>query len=97
MPYCWKCQAPYAKLTKKPDFHDLCDECKNYWHSCSNCRFFTGYPSARCTLPNTDAVHDLVGANFCDEFVLNEGERKKAADKKDPHAARKRWDELFRS
>jgi len=94
MPYCWKCKAPYAELAKAPEFHTTCDQCNSYWHSCCNCRHFTGYPLARCRLPNVEAVHDVEGANFCDEFRLADqppgsGHDDKSAD------ARRKWDDLF--
>ncbi len=95
MPYCWKCKAPYTAMKKMPGFHDTCDTCHNYWHSCCNCQHFTGYPTARCLLPDTDAVHDFEGANFCDEFKLAEtppGQRNAPG----PDDARKRWNDLFK-
>ena len=96
MPYCWKCKAPYAELAKAPEFHATCDQCNSYWHSCCNCRHFSGYPLARCRLPNVEAVHDVEGANFCDEFRLADqppgsGQQDKGAD------ARRKWDDLFKS
>jgi len=96
MPYCWRCKTPYAELTKVPTFHATCDRCKSYWHSCCNCRHFSGYPLARCRLPNIEAVHDVEGANFCDEFQLADqppgsGQEDKGTD------ARRKWDDLFKS
>lgn len=95
MPNCWKCEAPYTELKKTPDFHATCDRCHSYWHSCCNCRFFTGYPTARCKLPNVEEVHDREGANFCDSFELAN-----SAVAEDPQRrndeARKKWDSLFR-
>ena len=95
MPYCWKCKAPYAQFKKLPGFHDVCDKCHSYWHSCCNCKFFTGYPSARCTVENIDPVNDVEGANFCEEFQLADvPPGNKADDKADE--ARRRWKELLR-
>ena len=96
MPYCWRCKAPYTEFKKKPAFHAACDQCKSYWHSCCNCKFFTGYPTARCTVPNTDVVHDFEGANFCDEFQIADAPPGKDRDK-DPHDLRRKWDELFKN
>ena len=95
MAQCWKCKAPYIEMKKAPDFHATCDTCQSYWHSCCNCRFFTGYPTARCTVPNVGEVHDREGANFCDEFRLADGPRTPDKVEKSEEARRK-WDELFR-
>ena len=94
MPYCWKCKSPYTEMKRMPDFHDTCDSCSFYWHSCCNCTHFTGYPTARCIIPNIEEVHDREGANFCDQFSLSE----KPSDKDEKPAsgeARKKWDSLF--
>jgi hypothetical protein len=78
-----------------PGVHDACDSCKSYWHSCCNCKSFTGYPTARCTIPDIEPVHDVEGSNFCEQFILGE-KTQNGADKKDPDAARKKWNDLFR-
>ena len=99
MPYCWRCKAPFAEFRKTPDFHETCGKCQSYWHSCCNCANFTGYPSARCRLPNIEAVHDVGGANFCDEFRFNEPKPQGngRGGKVDPAVdARRKWDELFK-
>jgi len=95
MPYCWKCKTAYAQFKKTPDIHARCDKCQSYWHSCCNCRFFTGYPSARCTVANIEPANDVEGANFCDEFQLaGEPPGSKQANKADE--ARQKWNDLFR-
>ncbi len=72
----------------------MCDSCNHYWHSCCNCARFTGYPTARCTIPNISEVHDREGANFCDEFRLaveppGQSKEQRAED------ARQKWNDLF--
>ena len=96
MPYCWKCRSPYTLMKKPPGFHDMCDSCKNYWHSCCNCARFTGYPTARCTIPNVGEVHDREGANFCDEFALS-GKSPDSDAKPDGTEVRRKWDDLFKN
>lgn len=94
MPYCWKCSAPYVEFKKTPDFHATCDKCNSYWHSCCNCRHFTGYPTALCRVPNVNPVHDREGANFCDEFCLAEKLRENSKEQR-ADDARQKWNDLF--
>ncbi len=94
MPYCWKCEAPYTGLKRTPDFGDVCENCQSYWHACCNCRFYTGYPTGRCTLPNVEPVRDPEGMNYCGEFRLADQPPGKRAGEA-PEQARRKWDELF--
>lgn len=96
MPYCWSCNTAYTSMKRTPGFHDTCDKCQSYWHSCCNCRHFTGYPIGRCRVPNIEPVQDVEGANFCDEFALAAeppGSAQADADRSD---ARRKWDQLFK-
>jgi hypothetical protein len=46
-------------------------------------------------VPNTDAVQDFEGANFCDEFALAEN-RPEQQKTPGPDDARRRWNNLFK-
>ena len=95
MPYCWKCKTVFAQFNRRPDFKTVCDKCQSYWHSCCNCKSFTGYPSARCTVPNIDAVNDVEGGNFCEEFQLADAPPGTKPESK-ADEARQKWKNLFR-
>jgi hypothetical protein len=96
MPRCWKCNTPYNAFKPMPNFHDTCDVCHNYWHSCCNCRHFTGYPTAICKVPNIEPVHDREGANFCDQFSMGETPPGKQQPPKGSDDARQKWNSLFK-
>ncbi len=51
-------------------FKTTCDDCNEFLHSCFQCNLFDSNTD-RCRSLTTEAVSDLTGNNYCEEFVQN--------------------------
>ena len=49
-------------------FNAICEECKEYLHSCLNCALYNS-DSDRCRSLTTEAVSNRGNRNFCEEFT----------------------------
>jgi hypothetical protein len=65
---CHKCGAAWVSTQREPGVKETCEACHAYLHACLNCRHHRrGLPN-QCYIPNTEAVADRAGCNFCDDF-----------------------------
>ena len=77
-----------------------CPECAAFIHTCVNCGRFE--PSVgQCSLPDTEAVRDPTGVNFCEEFEFDATAQRRAAAPAVPppsaqDEARRKFEDLFR-
>ncbi len=51
-------------------FKTTCEKCSEYLHSCYQCNLYNSR-SERCRSMTTEAVSDLTGNNYCEEFAVN--------------------------
>lgn len=72
MKCCHKCGAPWESSLRQPAVKEICGACHAYLHCCKNCRHHRpGLPN-QCHIPNTEAVADRAGCNFCDDFEFRD-------------------------
>lgn len=93
MKQCHKCGAPWVSEKRQPGVKEYCEKCSAYLHCCLNCRFHDKSRPNQCQIPNTEAVADRAGANFCDEFEF--ADRQSAGPAADKKEVRKSFDSLF--
>lgn len=74
MKCCHKCGAPWLSSLRVPGVKEICETCDAYLHCCRNCRHHRrGLPN-QCYIPNTEAVADRAGCNFCDDFEFHDAD-----------------------
>lgn len=74
---------------------EICPSCGAYFHSCLNCRFYSGGLSRGCREPQAEEVRDRSTLNFCDFFVGTE-RRSARSPQEEGIEARARFDSLFK-
>lgn len=72
MRICHHCKTPWDSEKRQPGVKEYCIACSAWLHCCLNCRFHERGRPNQCQIPNTEAVADRAGANFCDEFAFRE-------------------------
>lgn len=74
--YCYYCKKniPVIGLFKITRTED-CPYCTRALHCCKMCKFYDARVYNECKESNADRVVDKEKANFCDYFVLQEGQR----------------------
>ncbi|MFH0964746.1 MAG: hypothetical protein V2A58_12145 [Planctomycetota bacterium] len=92
MKTCYRCSAEWTELTN-PGFHDVCEDCRSYWHCCLNCALYSPGASNDCKEPTTEPVAEKEKGNCCEEFVFRNPPEEPEGDT-DP---RRQWDDLFGS
>ena len=97
---CPKCGATW-EVNAPIGFREECPECAAFLHTCGNCHHYD--PALKgCRLPNTEAVRDPHGVNFCEEFEYEADARRTGGPAAPPAAgppvddARRRIADLFR-
>lgn len=68
MRLCHRCGKEWGSDKREPGVKETCPGCNAYLHCCLNCRFYDKSKPNQCQVPNTEAVSDRAGCNFCDEF-----------------------------
>ena len=91
MKKCYHCGQEW-ELREHPGFNAVCENCRNYLHSCVNCSIFD-HRAGRCTSGTTEPVKNINGKNYCEEFYFR-GKTDGTGEDKSAEA-RKKLEDLF--
>lgn len=91
---CVKCGAEIDLSGGRPvGRSETCDSCRADLHACIQCTHYDPSAYNQCREPNADRVVEKERANFCDYFVLGQGQSVGGEKKSD---ALKKLDDLFK-
>jgi len=82
MKTCHRCGSEWESPNRQPGFKEICVRCDAYLHCCKNCKHHRISAPNQCYIPNTEAIGDRAGMNFCEEFEFKDPAREQdGADK----------------